>query len=75
MEALTDLISEAVKLNAYRHEGVGTSGIVEVGHVWHHQFSQITRIELLDNWIKILEAQLKLEKSAYEKDGGLYKWK
>ena len=75
MEALTDLIGEAVKLDAYKYEGVGTRGIVQIGHVWHHNFSQVNRIELLDNWIKVLEAQRELEKSAYEKDGGLLRWK
>ena len=70
MEALTDLISEAVKLNAYRYEGVGTSGIVEIGHVWHHQFSQVTRIELLDNWIKVLTAQLNMEKALKREERG-----
>jgi len=75
MESLADVIGEAVKLSAYDYQDVGKSGVVEIGHLWHHKFSQVTRIELLDNWIKVLEAQLELEKSAYEKDGGLYKWK
>jgi len=64
-----------IKLNGFRQNGVGWGGFVEISHGWHHEFSQVTRIELLDNWIKVLEAQLELEKSAYEKDGGLYKWK
>ena len=75
MESLADVIGEAVKLSAYDYGDVGKSGIVEFGHFWYCNFNQVTRIELLDNWIKVLEAQLELEKSAYEKDGGLYKWK
>jgi len=75
MEAITELLSESMRLSAKRYDGVGTFGHVEIGHSWHRDFSQVTRIELLDNWIQTLNAQLELEKSAYEKDGGLYKWK
>lgn len=62
MEEVVRELDDHIKLGARYYENVGVSGHVEISYSWSSLFNSASRIELLENWIDVLEAQMILEK-------------
>lgn len=74
MEVIEHL-HDAIRLSATSYINVGVAGHVEISNTWYDEFNQPSRIELLENWINVLSAQVDMEKATYEAKGGLRRWK
>jgi len=61
MEEIVRELDEHFKLGARYYENVGVSGHIEISHTWSTLFNSASRIELLKNWIDVLENQMILE--------------
>ncbi len=64
-----DLIYDSIRLTA-RRDDFGFSGSVEFANCWISEYSDYARIELLDSWIKVLTAQLNMEKALKREERG-----